>query len=318
VSEVGVLNKPDFLHWEFGNQPYASPVEAQSTHFSYWIEPRLKRKGDWSYAHEVLRACEKLDAKREGKTIALCYTGGVDSELIARLLHRLGLPFEMYFLDIWGLNSAAFLHWSKPFEQEIGKKVRIVKLAKPYFYEEHSLRMFEELGCEYPSYLALTYLFEKIPGDEFIVVGDGDLNRTGGIFDFIAESHPKEREGKTIPLPFASSSVAFWLWARKRQRKGDFYFFSSTPELIASTMEHPAFQFGYPHSETREVIYDSFPEIARRPKTTNWDGKAYRENKWVRTWLSRHAQKTPSLSFWKKGAGTIVDLDSLFLRKTSS
>lgn len=245
--------------------------------------------------------------------MALCYSGGLDSELIATCLHILGIPFELYFLDLWGINREAFENNSRDFLRGIGKAAHVAELGKDFFYDEYSLPLFQELGCEYPTYLALTWLFGRIPESQFIVVGDGDLNREGALFAELGRKHPVPSGAQGHYAPFATAAVAYYLWAGRHRRAGEFYFFSSTPGLIASMITDPLFESSFPMSRTRRVIHHHFPELKERPKTTNWDGDAYLENRRIRHWLERNARKLPDFRFWRRGAGTVARLDDIFL-----
>jgi hypothetical protein len=303
--------RPDFVRWKFGDHAFSSLSTARSADFSLSFKPSIERR-NFSFRQEVFEAAKRIDEKRQGRPVALCFSGGVDSELIAFALHELGVPFRAYFLDLWGLNREAFENWAPPFLHRLGKKAEVVRVERARFYEEHSVRLFEELGVEYPTYLALPLLFDAIPENEFIVAGDGDLNRGGPLFEAIAAAHPAPVDG-ALWIPFATSATAYWNWAEKRGRAGEYCFFSSTPGLIAATVTHPLFRTNYPFSDGRELILAEFPEIAPRPRTTNWDGLAYRENVWLRAWLERHGRKIPSLHAWRSSLGTIVRIDDLFI-----
>jgi hypothetical protein len=122
-------NPPAHIYWRFGGKSFSHRAHSRSGDFQYRLVPSLEKR-DFLFRDEVLRACSLLDRKRGNRPVALCYTGGIDSELIARALHLLGIPFELYFLDIWGLNLERFRENSARFLSEIGKTVRIVRLEQ--------------------------------------------------------------------------------------------------------------------------------------------------------------------------------------------
>lgn len=252
-----------------------------------------------SFREEVKAAVSSLDVRRAGRPVALCYTAGMDSDLIALELRERGIPFTPFFLDLWGINSRAFAE-NRRF---LGLEAEVVRLERIQFYDEICLPVFRQFGIENPTYLALTYLFEKIPPEFFIVVGDGDFDRTGRVFAKIAEGHDLRPGG--IHLPFSSAAVFNYLWAAKNGRAGEFSFFSSTPGLINSMIFHPEFSPAFPHSGTRGVLAKEYPELPPRGKTTNWDGAAYAENVWVREWLERHAGEWADFAFWRPSGGTV-------------
>lgn len=302
---------PHFIQWGFGDSPLGSSISARSSDFHYWLTPSIAKK-NYTYKDEVVSACKLLDKKRAGKTIALCLSGGTDSEVIAITLKKLGIPFEMYFLDNWSINRETYTKWVAPFAKQMNQTVHVVGLGREYFLEEHARKSFKQHGCEFPTYLAMTYLFERIPGDQFIVTGDGDLDRKGELFEYIGNKYPAPSNEDGIYLPFATSSIAYRVWAELNQRPGEYYFFSSTPELLASILTNPEFKIKYPFSDAKEMIYSSFPEMVRRPKTTNWDhAVAKRENTWIRRSLRKFAFHQ-GFDFWKPALGTKVKVDSIF------
>lgn len=309
MKAVAERIRPEFVQGGF--EP-PSETASPNPNFFFRFQPAIERRA-FSYREEAINAVKEIDRKRRGRTVALCYTGGVDSELIALLLHQLGIPFELYFLDLWGINRAPFEEWSGSFTKRIGKKVEVVQVERAFFYESHCPRLFEELGMEFPTYLALPYLFGQIPQDRFIVTGDGDLCRAGPLYEAIAKSYPLVATGMGGQhLPFASSSVALWSWAEARGRLGEYCFFSGTPGLIAATFTHPLFRAARPQNDARRVLLAEFPEIQDRPQSNNWEGRASRENVWIRAWLSRQALRSEKWRNWRSGTGAWVRLDDIF------
>lgn len=311
----GLSRKQSFrdstVHWAFEQQEFGSAVSARSAEFRAWINPSLAReKKEYSFAEEFKRAILRIDQAREGRTVALCYSGGAKSELVALGLRNAGIPFEPYFLDIWGLNTAQFLEWSRPAHPILGKKPKIISLDRAFFYEIHSLRLFEEFGCIQPTYLAMTYLFSRVPKTEFILVADGDLERTGQLDRKIWESHTG-RTNEVRAIPFSYGSIFYHLWAHREGRKGEFYFFRSTPGLLLAQLDLAIARPEFPLCEARDFIYESFPEIARRPKSTNWEGS--QENKWIRYWLESNVKKEAA-RYWIPAIGGLVDISHLAAR----
>lgn len=306
----GKAMTPAHLHWSFGGLPYTSPVSAQSAEFHFWFDSMVEER-DFDFRQEVVTACSLLDAKRNGRPIALCFSGGVDSEIIARTLKSLGIPFTAFFLNIWNINRESFDRWCGCLA-EFGAECVVIDLDKIHFYENHALEVFREFGVESPTYLAMAYLFNQIPSDHFIISGDGDLHRTGSLFKLIAEKNLHFLNSSEMPMPFSAASVFNYLWAAKNKRAGEFCFFSSTPGIIAAMAAHPLFERKYPFSSTSHVLHAAFPEIKRRPKTTNWDNGAYIENVWIREWLRRHASEWPDFAFWRGEIGTVANVGRIF------
>jgi hypothetical protein len=158
----------------------------------------------------------------------------------------------------------------------------------------------------------MTYLFEKIPEDQFILVADGDLHRQGKLYEKIASEHPTPFVENAIFLPESGSTIFFERWNQKYKRHGEFAFFRSTPELIGSVLTDPLFSKQFPYSSTKEMIQFHYPHISPRPKFSNWLGDAYAENKMIRGWLKKNAKDWPEFSNWKESLGTICRYDEIF------
>jgi hypothetical protein len=304
------IGRTDFFGWGFGEAQKVDFVSAQDPGFSCWLKPSIERK-DYDFREEVFRAVERLNVRRAGKEVALCFTGGQDSSLIAHVLASLDIPFHLYFLRNWQLNEVDLLERAAPTAKQLGKDVRVVDLSREYFIEEFAPGIFREFGCEAPTYLALVYLFGYIPESEYVVVGDGDFNREGDLYAEIARRNPPRRPNS---LPTAASAVLFSNWKEKRGRDGEFAFFRSTAELAAATFTHPKFQLRYPFSSAREVILHDFPELSPRAKTTNWDSfLGWQDNAMVRRRLTKLAAELPGFEAWLPAMGTNLCVDDLFL-----
>ncbi len=298
---------PSHCSWALNGNEYSNPAKDRSGAFEYSLAPPIEKKRGYSFSNEIQRACESLDARRLGRPLALAFTGGLDSQLIAVNLLRLGIPFELFFLNIWGLNQSDYQNRALPFAKKHNLKLHEIHLDRDFFYEEHSLKQFRLFGVEQPTYLAMSYLFSQVPKDHFIVVGDGDFQRSGPLFQAIAA-----RESATMhafQLPFSCTSVYYYLWAHRNSRMGEYYFFSSTPELISATLNHPAYEYRYPFAETRGIIHHEFPKLPQIEKSTNWDTHlANKENRWIRNWLRTSVIEDGELEGWQPARGCVVDL----------
>jgi hypothetical protein len=266
------------------------------------VEFRFSAGPHRSFREEAKKAVTSLNERRKGRPVALCYTGGLDSDLIALELREQGVPFTPFFLDLWGINYRAFAE-NRRF---LGLDVQVVRLERIQFYEEVCLPVFRLFGIENPTYLALSYLYEKIPSDFFIVAGNGDLDRTGKLFPKIADRCGYSPAKQT--LPFSVATAFDYLWPKEKNRAGEFAFFSSTEGLVRSMLYHPEFNSCVPFSSTRKVLASEYPELPQRAKTNNWDGPAYIENVWVREWLERNLRDWPEFGFWRPDAGTLWEL----------
>lgn len=301
--------RPDFLHWKFGHNLYANFIDAQSIDFQYWYEPKISRNEKYIFRAEVINAARTLDRKRQGKPLALCYSGGVQSEALALVLHDLGIPFDLFFLDLWGLNLPFFQEQAQLLEKTIGKSVNIVRARRSQFFESFAPKLFREFGVEYPTYLALLYLFEQIPESHYIVVGEGGLTKLGNLYASICKNLSLEKNANELHLPFTTASTLFFSWAEKRRREGEYYFYSSTPQLLAAALQDPRWVFSAKGSDARELFYGAFPELKPRPRSNNWENGAYVENRNIRSHLGTIAEEFTN---WKKETYSLVNMKGIF------
>jgi hypothetical protein len=319
-SPIGSLSRLDknflgsegFIRWGFGESKNLSTIESKSSDFFFHFYPSLEKR-EFIFRKEVFRACEQLDKKRGKKEIALCIGGGIFSEALAETLEILGIPFQMFFLTNWGLNQESYRDYILPIEKRLKRTVNVVQLDRLEFAKTFK-DTFQEFGTEYPNCLILAKLFSLLSKEYFLVMADGHFNREGTLYAKMAETLPKKHLANRKSSPFSTSSVFYYLLAKKHHAQGEFYFFRSTPELVAATILHPGFSCNYPITNMRELLYSEFPNINRRAKSSNWDSERGKiENLEIRKSIFRLAEKNEDLKFWKSSNGTLVDLEEIFI-----
>lgn len=313
VAIDSLLPRDGFMFWSFGGRSYSNPMAARSLDFRVGFKRFKLSRQKYSFRQEVLRACDRINDRRRGKPIGLCFSGGYDSEIVAVGLRERGVPFELYFLDFWGMNSETLKNLAAPAADRLGKKLNVVSIDKPIF-DQFANERFLEFGCEGPTYLGLMYLMEQIPANRYIVVGDGDLDRRGSLIDKIGSMHSLSMAmtNRQMTVPFTWHSFVLEDWKHRRQKDGEMYFFRSTPELLASVVNDSRFSVNFPYADTRNLLRMSFPEVSTRQKTTNWDTiRAEAENRYIRVELARLARSTPEFAFWRNAFHASVNLSPL-------
>ena len=303
---------PSYLRWSYGGKILASPLEAQSSDFSFWFSSSLAR-GNFSFREEIRNAALALNARGNDKPIALGASGGIYSEALALTFKELGIPFELFFLDIWELNHSMLKQFVLPLAEKTGASLHVVPLDRLNFARTFKSR-FHELGAEYPQTLALTHLIDSIPENYFPVFGLGHFERAGPLFEKIGTELPLESEKPEEVIPFVASSISFYLYGAKYRPQGEYYFFQSSPTLVASMLTDPDFQCSYPFASTRKIIHREFPEIEKRDRSSNWDSeRGIKENREIRKSLAKHAENSEALRFWRRAAASKVERAGIFL-----
>lgn len=303
---------PAYLHWSFGNNYRSNPMQAQSLDFQVWFSPTAERKS-YNFRNEVFEKCKEIDQKRGGKPIALCYSGGESSEVIAIAMKELGIPFELYFLDTWLFNQHSRKAYAEPFAKKMGVPLHVVSISENFFEFEFLPKDFLEFGLDHPTPMLLRYLYSAIPSTHFIVTGSGNLERSGKKNEKIGKIHAPEESMKRLSWTFSPSNVTFYDWAEKNQRPGEYYFYQSSPGLLLSVLESPFINHNFPEVNLKGLIYSAFPEIQPRSKSTNWDTAEGAERLYeLREHIIAFAKKN-QLGFWHLSSGCTANLAGLYL-----
>lgn len=259
--------RPDHINWAVNSVDFGSPLVSRFKSFKYTISYDLLESR--SFRQSVIDGVRKLDHDRNGRTIALAYSGGIDSEIIARILANESIPFELYFLNAWNANQDQISSGQK-LARELKVPLNVVQINKSEFLEDRLKQNFLDTACVYPTPLVLVELFRRIPKNQFIVTGEGGLDKRPARYQNISAT------SAAAGMPFSIADIAYRIWAEKNGRQGQFYFFNSSPEIIGEMLLHPKLKVSLPMIDTNFVFREEFPEIRMRSKTTNWG--AHRED----------------------------------------
>jgi hypothetical protein len=256
-------NKGDHIYWSvngyrFGSFDYKMSA-SQYFRFDYEIPFDIVFT---DYQTEVRNGLIKIYQKYK-KTLAICVSGR-DSEIILREAVYLGIPCKIYFLDFWGINQ-----WMRKVVEDLSKELSVelivVSLTEQQCMEEVIFDSYKIMSTLKPTYLCIPYLFKNIPADEFIVAGEGDLAKDNPVYNTFM---PKNL---TNGIPILSSEIVYRIWAQKNERYGEFYFHSSTPELILSAYNHPLVYKSPPMIYTDKMYDQYWPELKFKQKTANFE-----------------------------------------------
>lgn len=296
-----MVNIPSHINWEINSVKFGNydniPIDSEIDFcFSY---TDLYKEYDplVTYKQAVSNKLKSIS----DKSIALCISG-IDSEIVAREAVSLGLKPELYFLDIWGINNY-ILYTARELASELGLNLNVVSMTRDEAYNEAEVS-YQLYRYNKPTYMVLPYLLDKLPDDQWPVVCEGDLTKDNYLYNFYLTEFPK----KITPTPglmVTNTEIGYWLWAIKNNRPGDYYFHSSTTELITSCWNDSDMNKEFPGTNNRSVI-DKFWDLSAlkfKEKTTNWD-VYHKENKLIR----KHIQQKFQLAQKNKIFYDIVDL----------
>lgn len=211
------------------------------------------------------------------KKLAICVSG-VDSELLAREAVDMGLNVELFFLKMWDINQYIQAPVVK-LAEELNVKLNIVEISREAAWEYAALSYMKH-RVRKPTYLLIPYLLDNIDESYWPIVCEGDMNKDKEVYlEYMNRAGQDMTNLPETYLMTANTEIVYWLWAKENNREGDFYFYSSTPELVTSAWNDEAFELDLPGVYNRNTLskFWNTSSFIFAEKTTNWDSN-FREN----------------------------------------
>jgi hypothetical protein len=137
---------------------------------------------------------------------------GIDSEMIANSLYNLKIPTEHYFFHITGVNDHL--------------KELVESISKKY---DTKLNVFEdtlENYVAYPLYSAIPYFIDKIPTNQFIIIGEGDLEKRDLVKYFKIYEKKANTDDQSFYIPMHLCEVTYRTALDNANRIGESNFYS--------------------------------------------------------------------------------------------
>ena len=275
------LSMPDHIIWSFNKERFGKISNAVGSNFEfqYMLDINDIATADIKYA--IGKTAIDL-YKKANMPFAVCISGA-DSEVIARESKEIGIPFELYFMDFWGINGH-LLKMAGDLAKELNVQLNVVHLSKEEAYERVLVENFKELQAEKPSYLCMPYLFENIPFHNYIIGGEGEPMKGGPEYFPLADEN-----GLFDGLPISITEVQFRQWALVNNRACEMYFYAASPLLLKSYFYHPLLVKQNKSISTRKLINTIWPNLIFKEKTANWDNdkdENYKMRIYLRTKLN--------------------------------
>lgn len=252
---------PSHIFWSFNSDPYSAITNnpGDDFKFEYKIPQNLTIR---DIKYEVQQALIRLHEDTNLK-LSICVSGA-DSEIIAREAKGIGIPFEIYFLDIWNVNQEARKNVEQ-LSKQLSVPLNILSIG-PHDLLVEVEKNLHILQAEKPTYLCLPYLLYQIPKDSVIVGGEGDPQKEGPDYEMLADA-----DQKFPGIPISITEVYFKQWAKLNNRKCEMNFYSYTPELLMCYWNHPLLQNSNKVISTKSVIQSTWGNLLFQYKTTNWE-----------------------------------------------
>jgi hypothetical protein len=263
-------NLPKHVWWSVNGVPYAKFTDFLKQNqslktFDYQIICDRNVHSD-SFREECLKAAKLLP-----DTHLAIPVSGSDSEIVARSAHAAGRKATIYYENY---------PWADPTYRDKSKKVAD-ELGYDWVcftadYDECLNRMKHysvELGSMSRGFLISLGMFDKIPNDQFIVGGLGELEKDGWIYRTTIENCIGDDWDKEIIIPCPPTEIIWWLYGELTNRKGTWTFFNSTLPLIKSQATHPLLDYGKHNKGVCNTIAmknAEWPELIFKAKTDHF------------------------------------------------
>tara|TARA_B100001173_G_scaffold312364_1_gene333213 strand:- start:3224 stop:4177 length:954 start_codon:yes stop_codon:yes gene_type:complete len=259
---------PEHIFWSINNTPYAN--------FKQYLDSNIKLKTfDYQIKH-LHTDCESFRqecinaAKLLPDNIAIPLSGS-DSEIVARSVKALDKNAIIYYEHYpWALKEHR--NKSKQIADELNYEW-IEYCADKSECIDRMKRFSVALGNMSRGFLITIGLFEKIPVDQFIVGGLGELEKDGWIYRKTMENCIGEEWDKQLIIPCPPTEIIWWIWAMQNNRPGQYTFFNSTLPLIKSQAQHPLLSFGKHNKgvcNTMAMKNYEWPELIYKEKTDHF------------------------------------------------
>ena len=157
--------------------------------------------------------------------IAICLSG-IDGEIIGQRLLKYKKDVEYFFLYIQGINED-----HKKIVEEIAfrhkVKLNIVPVSFDYIRDEFCHEVFDFCQVTMLTYVTIPYLIKSIPNDYYIIIGEGDLEKSDAnkyrkIFDKNITNPSREM----IYVPMHLTEIIYSLSLKRYGKYGESNFYS--------------------------------------------------------------------------------------------
>lgn len=231
------------------------------------------------FKSEVENACKKIQEKTPRKII-VCLSGGLDSEVIAKSLIKLNIPFECLVVEFDnGLNNHD-IQYAKEFCNENKLTLHVLQMnimetikkwrENPYHFDSKVPCL---LVYRFMQMHLMTHICENMNG--FAIIGSGE-QRYNNKFDI------EYNTAQFSPLIFRNN---------KFKDCAEPYFFYSTPELIwsyANEAKNFIGDVGPLGHNIKTLVYEKFwPDLKVRPKYHGYE-QIQNERNFTENLLSFH------------------------------
>lgn len=217
-----LFKKPQ-LTWQNHFQHHAER-SGNERHFEVQLGPLTR--GPQIGFHEAVEAAHQIALQHHGKKLALCLSGGVDSESMLRAFLQARVNFDIFFMRFANDLNMFDIKTNITLCSSLGLSFKFIDLDVVRFFESSQhMKYAEKYRCQSPQIATHLWLLEQL--DAIPVLSGNPFARSAlGENNFF------------IGLP-GDLHCAYFRYFEKTQRNGVPWFFIYTPELCASFLRTP-------------------------------------------------------------------------------
>jgi len=206
--------------------------------FSMRFDPCTRQPKSWK---EETYAAARAIANKTKKHIWVCFSGGIDSEVVCRAFYDQGIHFSVLTLEhTAGTNEHDIKYatkWCKA--RAIEQKIIRIDIQK-FFHDEIPEYTDDYIAGQPFRYLQIKLLELVESLDGFAVLGGGEQL-------YRIDSPKPDSTISDVYLEFSVDYATALEWCRQNETYHEPYFFFSTPELCLSFLRLPLVQFAIDH-----------------------------------------------------------------------
>lgn len=149
---------------------------------------------------------------------------GIDSEMIANSLYNLKIPTEHYFFHITGVNDHL-----KELVESISKKYDTKLNIFESTLDEvlnYTLNNFHKNYIAYPLYSAIPFFMDRIPNNQYIIIGEGDLEKRDLVKYFKIYEKKTNTDDQTFYIPMHLCEITYRTALDNANKIGESNFYS--------------------------------------------------------------------------------------------
>ena len=149
---------------------------------------------------------------------------GIDSEMIANSLYNLKIPTEHYFFHITGVNDHL-----KELVESISKKYDTKLNIFESTLDEvlnYTLNNFHKNYIAYPLYSAIPFFMDRIPNNQYIIIGEGDLEKRDLVKYFKIYEKKANTDDQTFYIPMHLCEITYRMALDNANKIGESNFYS--------------------------------------------------------------------------------------------